>query len=75
MRVLSFTNEENKRFYDLETMRRILGVSRSKVQREIKRHNFSNDLTYKNLFIYSQDKLFSLMESVLIEKIENEFNG
>lgn len=75
MRVLSFINEENKRFYDIETMKRIMGVSRSKVQREIKRNNFSEDLKYKNQFLYSQRTLFSLMECVLIEKIEKEING
>lgn len=75
MRVLSFVNEEDKRYYDVETMKRILGVSRSKVQRVIKRHNFSNDIIYKNQFLYSQEKLFSLMETVLIEKLENELNG
>ncbi len=75
MRVLSFVNEENKRFYDIETMKRILGVSRSKVQREIKRNNFSKDLIYKNQYLYSQPTLFSLMERILIEKIEKEFNG
>jgi predicted transcriptional regulator len=74
MRVLSFVNEENKRFYDIETMKRILGVSRSKVQREIKK-NFSKNMIYKNQYLYSQRTLFSLMERVLIEKIEKEING
>lgn len=75
MKVLSFVNEEDNRFYDIETIKRILGVSRSKVQRELKRHNFSNDLSYKNLYLYSQEKLFSLMETILIEKLEVEMNG
>lgn len=75
MKVLSFVNEKDNRYYDIETMKRILGVSRSKVQREIKRHNFSNDLSYKNLYLYSQEKLFSLMETILIEKLEFEMNG
>ena len=75
MRVISFVNEENKRFYDIETMKRILCVSRSKVQREIKRNNFFNDLIYKNQYLYSQRTLFNLMERILIEKLEREING
>jgi IS30 family transposase len=70
MKVLSFIDEENKRLYDIQTIMKILGVSKSKVQREIKRNNFSNELIYKNQFLYSQNTLFGLMEKILIEKLE-----
>lgn len=75
MRVIGFVTEENNKLYDVDTMRKILGVSRSKVQREIRRNHFTQETKYKNQHLYSEKTLFSLMEKILIEKIEKEFNG
>jgi hypothetical protein len=72
MRIINFITEDNVKLFDVETMRKILGVSRSKVQREIKRNNLSEILTYKNQNLYSQNTLFSLMETILIEKLNND---
>ena len=72
MRIINFITEDNVKLFDVETMRKILGVSRSKVQREIKRNNLSEILTYKNQNLYSQNTLFSLMERILIEKLNND---
>jgi AraC-like DNA-binding protein len=69
MKIISFVNEENEKFYDLDTIRRILGASRSKVQRELKRNNLVNYLKYKNQHLYPENTLFSLMEKIMIEKI------
>ena len=70
MKVVSFLNEENKRLYNVNLMKQILGVSKSKIQRELKRNNFSSEATYNNQFLYSQNILFTLMEKILIEKLE-----
>ena len=75
MRILSFVTEENKRLYDINTIRRILDVSRSKVQREIRRNHLIQETKYKNLNLYSEKTLFSLMEKILMEKIDKEYNG
>lgn len=72
MRIINFITEDNVKLFDVETMRKILGVSRSKVQREIKRNKLSEILTYKNQNLYSQNTLFSLMETILIEKLNND---
>jgi hypothetical protein len=72
MKVIGFVSEENKKFYDVNTMMKILGVSKTKIQREIKRNNFLEFLKYKNQHLYPERTLFHLMEIVLIEKLENE---
>lgn len=60
--------ENNKRMYDIETIKEIVNVSRSKIQRELKKLD-GKVLKYKNLFLYEERMLFNLMEIILIEKI------
>jgi hypothetical protein len=65
--IIHFT-KENKNLYDVETIRNILNVSKSKVQRELKKQQ-TEIIKYKNLFLYPETTLFELMEIVLIEKL------
>ncbi len=65
--IIHFT-KENKNLYDVETIKRILNVSKSKVQRELKKQQ-TEIIKYKNLFLYPETTLFELMEIVLIEKL------
>ena len=65
--IIHFT-QENKNLYDVETIKRILNVSKSKVQRELKKQQ-TEIIKYKNLFLYPETTLFELMEIVLIEKL------
>ena len=74
MRVINYLTEENDKLYDVDTMRQILGTSRSKIQREIRRNNISNYVKFKNQHLYSEITLFTIMEKVLFEKFERE-NG
>ncbi len=66
--IIYFT-KENKNLYDVETIKRILNVSKSKVQRELKKQQ-TEIIKYKNLFLYPENTLFELMEIILIEKLE-----
>jgi hypothetical protein len=59
--------ENNNRMYDIETIKEIVNVSRSKIQRELKKLD-GKVLKYKNLFLYEERMLFNLMEIILIEK-------
>lgn len=62
---------EDKKLYDVETITRILNVSKSKVQRELKKQQ--PEITkYKNLFLYPETTLFELMEVILIEKLNKQ---
>ena len=45
--IIHFT-KENKNLYDVETIKRILNVSKSKVQRELKKQQ-TEIIKYKNL--------------------------
>lgn len=65
--IIHFT-KENKNLYDVETIRSILNVSKSKVQRELKKQQ-TEIIKYKNLFLYPETTLFELMEIVLKEKL------
>ena len=42
--------EQNNYLYDVETIRRILNVSKSKVQRELKKQH-TESIKYKNLLL------------------------
>jgi predicted transcriptional regulator len=62
--------ENNNRMYDVETIKEILNISRSKVQRELKKIE-GEVIKYKNLFLYEEKMLFNLMEIKLIEKLKS----
>lgn len=62
---------EDKKLYDVETITRILNVSKSKVQRELKKQQ-TEIIKYKNLFLYPETTLFELMEVILIEKLNKQ---
>lgn len=66
--MITHFTKENKNLYDVETIRSILNVSKSKVQRELKKQH-TEIIKYKNLFLYPETTLFELMEIVLIEKL------
>lgn len=73
MKVIRYVSEENDKLYDVDTIRKVLKTSKTKVQRELKRHGFSMLFTkYENRFLYPEEILFSLMENRLIEKLEKE---
>lgn len=67
--MVTFLMKENRKYYDIETMRQILNVSKSKIQRELKKQ-VTEIVKYKNLHLYNEHALFNLMEVILIEKLE-----
>ncbi len=69
VKVIGYISEENDRLYDVSTIQQIVGTSRSKVQREIKRNKLSETLVYNNKNLYEEKVLFTIMEKVLMEKL------
>lgn len=61
--------ENNQRMYDIESIRDFLKISRSKIQRELKKID-GEVFKYKNLFLYEEKMVFNLMENLLIEKLK-----
>ena len=71
--MVEFIIKDNRKLYDIETMKQVLKVPKSKIQRELKRID-GEIIKYKNLFLYPEKTLFNLMEIILIEKLEKN-NG
>ncbi len=63
--------KDNRILFDIATMKQILKVSKVKIQRELKKQN-AEKVKYKNLHLYAETALFSLMELILIEKLEKQ---
>ena len=63
----------NKKLYDIQSMIKILNINKSKIQRELKSID-GEIVKYKNLHLHPEKTLFSLMERILIEKLEKN-NG
>jgi hypothetical protein len=59
----------NKKLYDIQSMIKILNINKSKIQRELKSID-GEIVKYKNLHLHPEKTLFSLMERILIEKLE-----
>lgn len=72
MQVIGYISEKNDKLYDVKTMMKIIGTSKSKIQREIKRNGIIEDMRYKNQFLYSEITLFTIMEKLLSEKLYKE---
>ena len=69
--MIKFITKNNKTLYDIETIKQILKVPKSKIQRELK--NIDTEIIkYKNLYLFPERTLFYLMEIILIEKLEKE---
>jgi hypothetical protein len=72
VKVIGYLSEENDRLFDISSMREIIGTSRSKIQRDIKRNKLSENIVYNNKNLYSENVLFTIMEKILFEKLEKE---
>jgi hypothetical protein len=59
----------SKKLYDIQSMIKILNINKSKIQRELKSID-GEIVKYKNLHLHPEKTLFSLMERILIEKLE-----
>jgi hypothetical protein len=70
--MIHFTKDDRS-LYDVDIMKKILNVSKSKIQRELKKQN-TEIIKYKNLYLYPETTLLKLMEIVLFEKLEKSKN-
>jgi hypothetical protein len=66
--MITFIIKGNKKYYDIETMRTVLKVPRTKIQRELKKQD-AEIVKYKNLHLYQEATFFNLMELIIIEKL------
>jgi len=72
---INFVTEKDDNLYDFTSMKEILGVTKSKLNRELKKLPQKEFVKYKNQFLYNETTLLLLMETILfqrLDKIEKE---
>jgi len=67
---INYVHGNNEILYDMNTMKSILGVNKSKIQREIKKIPENQFVKYKNQHLYKETTLFILMENILFERLD-----
>jgi hypothetical protein len=74
---INFVTEKDDNLYDFTSMKEILGVTKSKLNRELQKLPQKEFVKYKNQFLYNETTLLLLMETILfqrLDKIEREHN-
>ncbi len=71
--MINFITKNDKILYDISTIKRILKLPKSKIQRELKKQD-CEIVKYKNLFLYPEKTLYNLMEIIIIEKLNKQTN-
>ena len=74
MKIIEYVTEENKKFYDFDTMLKVIGTNKSKLQREIKKNGILPGIKYNNKYLYQENSFFSLLEGFLNDRLKKEFN-
>ena len=72
---INFVTEKDDNLYDFTSMKEILGVTKSKLNRELQKLPQKEFVKYKNQFLYNETTLLLLMETILfqrLDKIERE---
>lgn len=74
---INFVTEKDDNLYDFTSMKEILGVTKSKLNRELQKLPQKDFVKYKNQYLYNETTLLLLMETILfqrLDKIEREHN-
>jgi hypothetical protein len=72
---INFVTEKDDNLYDFTSMKEILGVTKSKLNRELQKLPQKDFVKYKNQYLYNEVTLLLLMETILfqrLDKIERE---
>jgi hypothetical protein len=70
MKIVGYLSEENDKLYDFDTLRRLVGSSKSKLHRDLHKLEHREFVKYKNQFLYTEKTMFEIMEKVLFEKLD-----
>jgi hypothetical protein len=70
MKIVGYLSEENDKLYDFDTLRRLIGTSKSKLHRDLHKIQHCEFVKYKNQFLYTERTMFEIMEKVLFEKLD-----
>lgn len=70
--MILYTDENENRFIDFKTLKRVLNMKKSTLYRVIKDLDTDEPLKYKNQYLYKEEVLYMIMKMKLIERI-NEY--
>jgi hypothetical protein len=65
-----YVTDEGDQLFDRNILQQIVGVSKSKIHRELLKITDRVEVKYKNQFLYDEQTAFRLMERVLFEKLD-----
>ena len=68
--MILYTDENENRFIDFKTLKRVLNMKKSTLYRVIKDLNTDEPLKYKNQYLYKEEVLYMIMKMKLIERID-----
>ena len=70
MKIVGYLSEEDDKLYDFDTLRRLIGYSKSKLHRDLHKLQHCEFVKYKNQFLFKEKTLFLLMEQILFERLD-----
>lgn len=65
-----YATENGNELFDRHTLVKILGVTKSKLHRELMKITDKVEVRYKNQLLYDERTTFRLMEKILFEKLD-----
>ena len=70
MNIIGYKINEGDPYFDFSTIKDLLNIDRSKLQRDLRRVANTDFIKYKNQHLYKQEVLFKLMEEQLIKDLD-----
>lgn len=71
MSIIAYKVKEGEHhYYDFSTIKDLLNMDRSKLQRDLRRIAKADFIKYKNQHLYKQEVLFILMEEQLMKGLD-----
>jgi hypothetical protein len=67
---INFVTEKDDNLYDFTSMKEILGVTKSKLNRELQKLPQKDFVKYKNQYLYNEITLLLLMERILFQRLD-----
>lgn len=65
-----YATENGNELFDRHTLVTILGITKSKLHRELMKITDKVEVRYKNQLLYDERTTFRLMEKILFEKLD-----
>lgn len=67
--MILYTDENNNRYIDFQTLKNILNIKKSSLYRAVKETDYVNPIKYKNQYLYNEELLYELMKKKLFKRL------